>query len=236
MQIGGFVKNSFVDYPGLISCCVFVVGCNFNCWYCHNSHLLKDNNTLIDEKTIFEFLSSHKSFIDAVVVSGGEPTLQKDLKEFLQKIKVLNYKIKLDTNGSDYKVLKDIVESGLVDYVAMDIKAPLTKYKDIVCQNIDVTNVHMSISYLLNSKIDYEFRTTFSSDLTVDDIKQIINTIQGAKNYSLQKCRVEFLNKNVGEAKLKTKLGLKEHGKQEVDELLIFAKNKVKNFVVKGFA
>ena len=148
MKIGGFVKNSFVDYPGLISTCIFTVGCNLNCWYCHNKHLLIDQQKLINEEEIFEFLSSHKGFIDAVVVSGGEPTTQKDLIEFLSKVKNMGYKVKLDTNGTNFDVLKKVVEQNLVDYVAMDIKAPIEKYEQIVCSKVDKKNVQMCISYL----------------------------------------------------------------------------------------
>lgn len=233
MQIGGFVKNSFVDYPGLISCCVFVVGCNFNCWYCHNNHLLKKEVDLINENTIFDFLSTHKSFIDAVVVSGGEPTLQKDLKSFLQQVKSFGYKVKLDTNGTNFDVLKDVVESKLVDYVAMDIKAPFSKYKEIVGVDKNLKDVHMCISYLINSNIEYEFRTTFSSDLTVEDIKEICDSIKGAKNYSLQKCRIEYANAN--NDLLKNKLELKEHNKEEFKQILEYAKGKIDNFLIKGF-
>lgn len=235
MKIGGFVKNSFVDYPGLISTCIFVVGCNMNCWYCHNKHLLSGKQNLISEKEIFEFLSERKSFIDAVVVSGGEPTMQGDLKDFLSKIKAMGFKVKLDTNGTNFEVLKDIVEDNLVDYVAMDIKAPIEKYSDFVCSKNAIKNVQMCISYLINSKIDYEFRTTFSSDLDVDDIKKICDGIVGAKNYSLQKCRINFFDEKVLDDKMKKKLRLKEHDKYEFDECFNYALDKIENFVIKGF-
>lgn len=235
MKIGGFVKNSFVDYPGLISTCVFVVGCNLNCWYCHNRHLLDGTQNLIEESEIFEFLSSHKGFIDAVVVSGGEPTMQKDLKEFLTKVKAMGFKVKLDTNGTNFEVLKDVVEQNLVDYVAMDIKAPLEKYEQIACSKLSIKNVQMCISYLKNSNIDYEFRTTFSSDLTVEDIKQICDAISGAKNYSLQKFRSNFVNKDGLSKELRDKFNLKEHVKQDYEDCVNYAKSKIKNVVIKGF-
>ena len=235
MKVGGFVKNSFVDYPGLIATSIFVVGCNMKCWYCHNKHLLNDNQKLVSEKEIFEFLSSRKGFIDAVVVSGGEPTLQSDLKEFLAKVKGLGYKVKLDTNGTNFEVLKDIIESNLVDYVAMDIKAPIEKYSEFVCSGNAIKNVQMCISYLIESKIEYEFRTTFSSDLDVEDIKKICDLIVGAKNYSLQKCRTEFFEKSFLSEDMKKKMSLKEHSKKDFEECLQYAKNKIKNTVIKGF-
>ena len=235
MKIGGIVKNSFVDYPGLISTCVFVVGCNINCWYCHNRHLLEGKQSLIDESEIFKFLEKHRGFIDAVVVSGGEPTLQNDLKEFLSSVKSMGYKVKLDTNGTNFNVLKDVVEQKLVDYIAMDVKAPLSKYNEVVGDDVDINNVHMCISYLKNSDIDYEFRTTFSNDLTVNDIKEICDLISGAKNYSLQKCRTKFIDKPCLDEKTKMKFLLKEHTKQEFDECAQYAKTKIKNVVIKGF-
>lgn len=235
MKIGGFVKNSFVDYPGLISTCIFVVGCNLNCWYCHNRHLLGGTQSLIEESEIFDFLSSHKGFIDAVVVSGGEPTKQKDLKEFLTKVKSMGFKVKLDTNGTNFKVLKEVIEQNLVDYVAMDIKAPLEKYEQIICSSVDIKNVQMCISYLLNSSIEYEFRTTFSSDLSVEDIKQICDLISGAKTYSLQKFRGNFVDRSTLSEDLNAKFNLNEHTKQEFESCFEYAKNKIKNVIIKGF-
>lgn len=235
MKIGGFVKNSFVDYPGLISTCIFVVGCNMNCWYCHNKHLLSGKQNLVDENKILEFLFERKGFIDAVVVSGGEPTMQSDLKEFLAKIKCMGYKVKLDTNGTNFEVLKDIIESNLVDYVAMDIKAPIEKYSEFVCSENAIENVKMCISYLINGKIEYEFRTTFSSDLSVADIKKICDQIKGAKNYSLQRCRTNFFEEKFLDDKTRQMLCLKEHVKSEFIDCLNYAKDKIQNFVIKGF-
>ena len=100
MYIAGYIKNSFVDYPGKIACSIFTVGCNMRCWYCHNSHILEKTKLLSNEEEILEFLESHKSFLDGVVVSGGEPTLQPDLLEFLSKLKSMGYCVKLDTNGT----------------------------------------------------------------------------------------------------------------------------------------
>ncbi len=198
MIIGGIVKNSFVDYPKKISCVVFTCGCNYNCWYCHNSHLLGGGENKVAEDNFFEFLKQRKGFLDGVVVSGGEPTLQPDLKEFIKKIKALGYKVKLDTNGTKSEILKEILEEKLVDYVAMDIKAPFDKYEDIVCSAPLIEEVKKSINLIMTSKVDYEFRTTFSPDLTVDDIDKICKSIAGAKKYCIQKYRqVEYNLKNM---------------------------------------
>lgn len=186
MNIGGFLKNSFVDYPGHIACVIFTSGCNFDCWYCHNRELLHSNKNLNVEE-IIEYLKSRIGLIEAVVISGGEPTLQGDLVEFIESIKSMNFKVKLDTNGTNHKVLKYLDDNCLVDYVAMDIKAPLDKYSKVVCKNVDISSIEKSIEILKKGKVDYEFRTTFSPDLSADDIEKIFNLIPQTKNYYLQK-------------------------------------------------
>jgi len=193
MKIGGYVKNSFVDYPGKISFVVFTNGCNLRCWYCHNSHLFQ-NRDFVDEDFIFNFLKTHKTFIDAVVISGGEPTLQADLKEFILKVKKLGFLIKLDTNGTNFDVLKALIEDKLIDYVAMDIKAPLEKYDKIVKVHFDKDSIKKSIEFLKQNKVSYEFRTTFSPDLNLDDIEKICEQIKGAETFSLQKYNRVSLN------------------------------------------
>lgn len=195
MYIGGYVKNSFVDYPGKIACSIFTVGCNMRCWYCHNSHILEKTKLLSNEEEILGFLESHKSFLDGVVVSGGEPTLQPDLLEFLSKLKSMGYCVKLDTNGTNFRVLKKAIDNKLVDYVAMDIKAPLDKYKNITKTDNDMESVENSIDLLLENKVDYEFRTTFSPDLSLEDIEEICKRIKGAKTYSIQKYNTVEYNK-----------------------------------------
>lgn len=195
MLIGGFVKNSFVDYPQKIACTIFTVGCNMRCWYCHNSHLFDKTKNLIPESEIVDFLVTHKGFLDGVCISGGEPTLQPDLVEFIKKVKSLGYLVKLDTNGTNFEVLQNLVESKLVDYVAMDIKAPLNKYKEITQVNSNMQSINSSIEYLLQNHVDYEFRTTFSPDLTLDDLEEICKTINGAKCYSIQKYNTVEYNK-----------------------------------------
>lgn len=195
MYIGGYVKNSFVDYPGKIACSIFTVGCNMRCWYCHNSHILEKTKLLSNEEEILGFLESHKSFLDGVVVSGGEPTLQPDLLEFLSKLKSMGYCVKLDTNGTNFRVLKKAIDNKLVDYVAMDIKAPLNKYKNITKTDNDMESIENSIDLLLENKVDYEFRTTFSPDLSLEDIEEICKRIKGAKTYSIQKYNTVEYNK-----------------------------------------
>ncbi|MDD4351091.1 MAG: anaerobic ribonucleoside-triphosphate reductase activating protein [Clostridia bacterium] len=190
MKFGGMIKNSFVDYPGEIATVVFTCGCNFDCWYCHNRSLIKQNQKkieIIEENEVLDFLNKIRKMIDAVVISGGEPTLQKELKSFLIKIKKMNFKTKLDTNGSNPNILKELLDEKLLDYVAMDIKTSFEKYSNLVQKKVKTEDLQQSIKILMDSNIDYEFRTTFSPDVTLDDIRLIVQTIKGAKAYALQK-------------------------------------------------
>lgn len=195
MQIAGFEKNSLVDFPKTLASVIFAPGCNMNCWYCHNAGI--QNNQELTMDAILEFLKKRVGFIDGVVFSGGEVTLQPDLAEQMQKVKELGFKVKLDTNGTNPDVLINLVNSGLVDYVAMDIKAPLSKYKQITRTDDNIENIKKSIAFLMEDKVDYEFRTTFSPDLFVDDIKEIAKTISGAKRYSIQQYRQMCYNKKL---------------------------------------
>ena len=155
MQIAGLQKSSLVDYPSKIAAVVFTLGCNFRCPYCHNPNILTavSTNRLFDEAAVFDFLKTRKGKLDAVVVSGGEPTLQKGLSEFFEKLKELGFLTKLDTNGSSSKILEYLIKEELLDYVAMDIKAPIEKYKEIA--RINTNNILKSIEILKNSKIGY---------------------------------------------------------------------------------
>jgi len=185
MKIIGFVKNSLIDYPKHISCVVFTPGCNMNCWYCHNKQIINLNEGTINEKEIFDFLGDRKKFIDGVVISGGEPTLQPDLINFIKQIKKLQFKVKLDTNGTNFKTVKTLIDNNLIDYIAIDIKAPLNSYNKITSFS-NITDLKKCIEYVKNSNIEYEFRTTYAPNLTFKDIINILSLIKGAKNYSLQ--------------------------------------------------
>ncbi len=186
--IGGLQKTSFLDYPGKIACIVFTPMCNFHCGYCHNPELFVKSEPVLTLPAFFEFLNSRKGKLDGVVVTGGEPTLQSGLYSFIEEIKNLGFSVKLDTNGSNPKILDSLLKVGLLDYVAMDIKAPLYKYRQITNSNIDMNSILESISLLLNSSIDYEFRTTVvKSQLSFEDFDEIAKLISGAKKYYLQK-------------------------------------------------
>ena len=189
MQIGGLQKLSLIDYPQKLAAVLFTQGCNFRCHFCHNPSLVKQELFLqsLTEEEIFQFLKKRKNQLDGVVITGGEPTLQKDLIPFIQKIKKLGYSIKLDTSGVNFSVLKDLLELDLIDYVAMDIKAPLQKYPFIINASIKLENIEESIKLLLKSSISIEFRTTLVPSLhTLEDIISMAKMIQGAPLYVLQ--------------------------------------------------
>lgn len=201
MKIAGYIKNSLVDYPSHISCVIFLGGCNFNCWYCHNRPYIRSQGN-VDGSEVLEFLKKRQGLIQGVVVSGGEPALNAELPDFMAKIKELGYPIKLDSNGSRPHVLKSLIEKGLVDYIAMDYKAPLEKYRQTVLTDIDIQDIKKSVEIIKNSSIDYEFRTTFIPTLDTDDILKIINELQDIKRYCLQQYRhqdeyCEILGKSV---------------------------------------
>lgn len=189
MNFAGFIKNSFVDYPNNIASVVFTFGCNFNCWYCHNRKIIEGNQIeIVSEKEVIDFLSKRKGMIDGVVVSGGEPTINPNIEEFITKIKEMGFKVKLDTNGTNPELLEKLINKKLLDFVAMDIKTSLNKYETITKCKVDLNKIKQSINILKNSGVDYEFRTTFSPDISVGDIEDICkNYIFGAKSYAIQK-------------------------------------------------
>lgn len=190
MYINGFQKLTVLDYPGKVACIVFTPGCNFRCPFCHNASLVThiDKNTYIDVEAVLSYLKKRQGILDGVVITGGEPLLQDGIEEFIGKIKELGYAVKLDTNGSFPEKLISLVEKGLVDYVAMDIKNSKAKYMTTIgVNNIDMASIEKSVDFLLQDKVDYEFRTTIVDGFhTIDDIQDIVVWIKGAHKYFLQ--------------------------------------------------
>jgi pyruvate formate lyase activating enzyme len=190
MKIGGFQKVSLIDYPGRISAVVFTQGCNFRCPFCHNPELVDPGRFegLIPEKEILSFLEKRKGRLDAVVITGGEPTLQPGIIPFILLIKAMGYLIKLDTNGAMPDLLEEMLDRKLLEYVAMDIKAPLDRYGKVTQSNTDPQRIRRSISLIMGSGVDYEFRTTaVRSLLDPADLEEIGRLIPGAKRFVLQK-------------------------------------------------
>ena len=186
----GMEKLSLVDYEGKLACTLFTNGCNFKCSFCHNSSLVIDsyeNYEIVDE-VIFDYLSKRKKQIDAVVITGGEPTLMKNLESYIIKIKELGYLVKLDTNGTNPEVVKKLIKQNLIDYIAMDIKIGPSKYPLITgIKNIDTQKIKETTTFIMESGIDYEFRTTLVKEFhELEDIKEMEYFIKGAKKIYLQ--------------------------------------------------
>ncbi|MEI6222885.1 MAG: anaerobic ribonucleoside-triphosphate reductase activating protein [bacterium] len=223
MRIGGLQKFSLIDYPGKISAIIFTQGCLFRCHYCHNAELVDPLlfTDPIPVSEVLSFLEERKGKLDGVVITGGEPTIQHDLLEFMETIKKLGFLIKLDTSGVRPDVVKEAVKQNLVDYFAMDIKAPLAKYPKVVGKEVDTEKIWESILFIMDSGIDYEFRTTIVAGLLErDDILEIGNLIKGAKRYALQ----QFIPDRTLHADYRQKMGFStaelEGLRHEVGELV----------------
>lgn len=187
MKISGLQKLTLLDFPDVVSCIVFTKGCNLRCPFCHNSSLVVDSKLTpeIDEEEVFSYLNKRKNILDGVVISGGEPLLQKDIKDFIVRIKTLGYKVKLDTNGVNSKLLSELIDEKLVDYVAMDIKNTFDKYDMTTGKsNSKIDNIKESIRILKKEKVPYEFRTTIVKDFhNIEDIKKILKYINESKYF-----------------------------------------------------
>lgn len=182
MIIGGLKKVSLIDYPSEVSCVIFTRGCNMRCIYCHNSHLVLPElyGETLPEADIFSYLESRKDRLSAVVISGGEPTIHPDLPEFIGRVKDTGYKVKLDTNGTNPTMIKNLLEQNLIDYIAMDIKAIPEKYNSICGVKVDTECIAESIELIQNSSIKKEFRITLLNGMhTAEDVAAIRSMIKG---------------------------------------------------------
>lgn len=190
MKLVGLQKMTVLDFPGRVACIVFTFGCNFRCPFCHNASLVVgDSDNQITEDEIFAYLKKRQGILDGVVVTGGEPLLQKDIEDFLRKIKTLGFEIKLDTNGTFPDKLKNIVNEGLVDYVAMDIKNSPEYYSVTAgVEDLNLEKIKESVDFLIGqNKVPYEFRTTIVAQYHSEDMMDKIGEfIKGAENYYLQ--------------------------------------------------
>lgn len=179
-----------LDYPGKVACTIFTAGCNFRCPFCHNASLVIDTsaNETIPEEEIFRFLTKRQGILDGVCISGGEPLIQDGIEEFIRQIKEMGYDVKLDTNGSFPDKLIRLVEAGLINYVAMDIKNSQEHYgRTIGIEDYDIRDVHRSVKYLMSGKVPYEFRTTVVREFHQrSDFASIGRWIRGAREYYLQ--------------------------------------------------
>lgn len=190
MKIGGLIKFTLIDYPGHVAAVVFTQGCNFRCRYCHNPelvypHLLQES---VPQEEILSFLRRRQGSLEGVVITGGEPTLQPDLLDFMQQVKDLGYKIKLDTNGTKPDVIQAALEKHLVDFIAMDLKAPLDKYSQITGVEFDPKVIRKSMDLLISSGLPYEFRTTYDKEVLKDEDLAVLAAAVHGKNYRVQEC------------------------------------------------
>ena len=190
MNISGMIKSSLIDYPGLISCVLFVPGCNYNCFYCHNRSLIDGSHILLTPQYVTDFLQRRTGLLDGVVISGGEPTLQSDLIPFMQSVKGYGYKVKLDTNGSRPEVVDDILSLGLCDYFAVDYKAPAEHYPNICGYGTDAGKVIRTVQLLSESNVPYEVRTTVIPQLGSKELITMAKELPAVPRYVLNRYRV----------------------------------------------
>jgi len=187
MNIGGLQKTSLLDYPDNLSAIIWTVGCNFHCPFCYNKDIVEGKTGLISEEELFVFLEKRKGLIEGLVITGGEPLIQEDITDFCEKVKRLGYLIKIDTNGTYPEKLRELFDKKLVDYIAMDVKAPNSKYDELTDVKTDIKKIEKSIEIIRNSKLDYEFKTTFVPELlTKEDIVSIAKWLKGSKRFYLQ--------------------------------------------------
>jgi pyruvate formate lyase activating enzyme len=229
MKIGGLQKTSLLDYPGQVSAIIWTSGCNFSCPFCYNTDLINSKISKYSEKEILDFLEKRKGLLDALAITGGEPFMQKDLKEFLTKVKKLDYLIKVDTNGCFPKELEEALDEKLIDYVAMDVKAPKKKYNTLAGKKVDIEKIQKSIDIIQRKAPDYEFRTTVIPGLLEEkDIIDIAKWLDGSKNYFLQQFKndVAIVDEN-----LKQK---KSYSKEDLIDIIENIKPYVVNSDIRG--
>ncbi|WP_026526850.1 anaerobic ribonucleoside-triphosphate reductase activating protein [Butyrivibrio sp. VCD2006] len=228
MKIHGLQKMTLLDYPSKVAATVFLGGCDFCCPFCHNYELVNGSMApLLDDNELFSFLEKRKGLLDGVVITGGEPCLHSSLKELISGIKEMGFLVKLDTNGNHPDVIKDLLNDKLLDYIAMDIKNSKEKYaRTSGFSDIDTNIISESINTIMNSNIDYEFRTTAIKQLhTIDDFDAIGKWIQGAKAYYIQ----QFTERDTVPDK-----GLSSPSKEEMDAYLNAAKKYVAESYLRG--
>lgn len=217
LRIGGFNKLTTQDFPGNLACIIFLSGCNFNCDYCYNRDLVESKAPEIKEEEIFSYLDKRKNMLDGVVISGGEATIWDDLIPFIEKIREYKLKIKLDTNGYRPEVVKELIERGLVDYIAMDIKAIFNNYYKVINKKIDTDKIKESIKIIKKSKIDHEFRTTLIKGMhTIEDLDKMVDLVDDSPYY-FQNFRMEepVKNKKIEGFSDEELLELKKHFKKK---------------------
>jgi len=231
MNISGLQKVTLIDFPKQVACTVFLDRCNFRCGFCFNPELAlgKETNFNMREREFFEFLKKRKNLLDGVCITGGEPTMHSELAEFCGKIKEMGFLVKLDTNGSNPEMLKLLISRKLVDYIAMDIKAPLEKYDEVAGAKVDKEAIKESIALIMGSGIDYEFRSTLLPKFhSAQDIEKMALMIENANLYCLQQFNP---NAEMIDAQLKKE---RPFTKEKLEELKKIAERHVKKVELRG--
>ena len=229
MKFYGMQKMTLLDYPGYVACTLFTGGCNFRCPFCHNALLVLDldENYTIPEEEVLAFLKKRQGLLDGVCVTGGEPLINKDIGNFLSKVKELGFKSKLDTNGTNPALLKELVSQNLVDYVAVDIKNSPEKYAETVgLKSFDMSTINETVNFLMTGSVDYEFRTTVTKQFhTEKSMEEAARFIRGAKRYFLQ----NFVDSGnlIGS-------GITGQSKEEMEKLLAVVKKYVPDSCLRG--
>ena len=229
MNISGIQKLTLLDFPGKLACTVFTSGCNFRCPFCHNASLvLPGMSDHIDEQEVFSFLKKREGILEGVCITGGEPCLQPDLEAFIRKVRDIGFAVKLDTNGSFPEKLSSLLEKGLLDYAAMDIKTSMERYPEVCgVQNERLfENVQKSVEILKSSSVPHEFRTTTARELqTKEDFEKIGRWLSGEKRYFIQ--QYEASGELVGDE-------MTPYEKEELTEFAKVMKNFVENVEIRG--
>lgn len=229
MQIHGFNKTTLLDYPEHVAATVFTGGCNFRCPFCHNGNLVlhPEEQPVIPKEEIMAFLKKRQGILEGVCITGGEPTLQRDLPEFIREVKDMGYLVKLDTNGSSPHVLWKLLQEGMVDYVAMDVKASKENYGYAAgVAHLDLSHIEESISILKNSHIDYEFRTTMVKGIhSIEEFEYISRWLSGSRAYFLQQYRE---NENV------LRKGFEDFSKEEMEQAAALAGKYIDRVELRG--
>jgi len=192
MIISGLQKTTLIDYPGKIAAIIFSRGCNFRCRYCHNPELVDPDNYYpeIKQEEIIDFLEKRRNVLEGVVITGGEPLIHSDIKEFIKKVKELEYAVKLDTNGTNPTLLQELIDEKLIDYIAMDIKHLPHRYSEVTPSSPDIKKIKQSIEIIKKSKLPYEFRTTVLPKLfNKKDFEDIGKMLKGVSAYYIQQFR-----------------------------------------------
>lgn len=233
LEIKGFIETSLLDWDGKIVSTLYLSNCNFKCPFCHNSGLIEDpcqyETVPIDH--IKDFLIKRKDFIDGICVTGGEPCLHKNngLPEFLKEIKDLGFQIKLDTNGTDPSCVKELFDKKLIDYIAMDLKAPLDeRYNKLAGVEVELDDIKNSVKLIMSSNIDYEFRmTVVPTLLTKKDVVDAVKDIKGAKKFAIQ----QFVPENSWDKSLRE---VKPYSKDELEKMMEESKQYVGTVLLRG--